>query len=312
MVSAIIPTYNRARVVCEAIESVLRQSYREVEIIVVDDGSTDDTQARLAHYGNRICVVTQSNSGPAAARNRGVAASSGELIAFLDSDDLWLPTKIERQVNLLAKIGPSVPCCLSNITMQWSTGERTSFDIAALDPPISEGIWLNVDEVLVTRFVLFNQGVMIRRDVLERCGGFDESLWLLEDTELSLRLSLEGPWAFIREPLVVWRETKAGSLYQQAKNNEMDSRKPLVQILEKHLARVQQGDHHRRLQKYASGELKRARRQLSAARKSLTAPRVQSAIGTILQRIERYRRGVFVRSPFFPKMKVAPCNFPGI
>ena len=82
MVSAIIPTYNRARVVCEAIESALQQTYQKMEVIVVDDGSTDDTQARLRQYGNRIRVATQSNAGPAAARNRGIAISAENLSPF--------------------------------------------------------------------------------------------------------------------------------------------------------------------------------------------------------------------------------------
>lgn len=308
MVSAIIPTYNRGRVLCEAIESVLQQTYQNMEVIVVDDGSTDDTQERLRQFGDRIRVVTQRNGGPASARNHGITLAMGELIAFLDSDDLWLPTKIERQVNLLERLGPSISCCLCNITMQWRTGDRTSFDIASLDPPIDEGIWLNVDEILVTRFVLFNQGIMIRRKVLERSGGFDESLWLLEDTDLSLRLSLEGPWAFIRDPLVVWRESSNGSLYKQAQKDEMSSRMPLVRILEKHLARVMARECPPRLRRYAHGELMRARRQLRASRKSLMTLRGHSVAGKLLQEVERYRRALFVRSPWFPKMKVLPRN----
>jgi len=112
LVSAIIPTYNRAHVICDAVESILAQTYREIEVIVVDDGSKDDTLPRLKQYGDRIRVVSQANAGPAAARNRGIAVAQGELIAFLDSDDLWLSTKIERQVALLQRAGESVPCCL--------------------------------------------------------------------------------------------------------------------------------------------------------------------------------------------------------
>lgn len=303
LVSAIIPTYNRARAVCEAVESVLRQTYPRVEVIVVDDGSTDDTQQELKKYGDRIRVVTQPNAGPSAARNHGIAMARGEFVAFLDSDDLWLPTNLERQVGLLQKVGQSVPCCLCNITMRWSDKELGSFEIAWLDPPVDEGVWLNADEVLATRFVLFNQGIVIRRDVLERIGGFNEDLWLLEDTDLSLRLSLEGPWVFIREPLVIWRES-AGSLYQSAQKEEIRSKRPMVQILEAHFAKLQDAYQRKRLSKCVSRELKRARRQLRAANLSQMSSWGRASVGHLLRKIEQYRRAVFLRSPWFPKMKV--------
>ena len=178
-VSAIIPTYNRAALVTEAVDSVLAQTYQNVEVIVVDDGSTDGTQERLAQYGDKIRVIYQQNAGPSAARNLGIASATGSLIAFLDSDDLWLPTKLERQVTLLEQSGHSVSCCLCNISMRWQERELGSFEIASLNPPLVEGLWLNADEVLATRFLLFNQGIIVRREVLERIGGFDESLWLL-------------------------------------------------------------------------------------------------------------------------------------
>lgn len=110
LVSVIIPTYNRSHVICKAIESVLHQTYENIELIVVDDGSTDDTPSRLAVYDDKICVLLQDNTGPSIARNHGVEASHGEILAFLDSDDLWLPTKIEQQVHILENVESSVPC----------------------------------------------------------------------------------------------------------------------------------------------------------------------------------------------------------
>jgi glycosyltransferase involved in cell wall biosynthesis len=304
VVSAIIPTYNRAKLVREAVDSVLAQTYPNVEVIVVDDGSTDDTQAQLRQYGNRIRVIAQSNAGPAAARNRGIAAASGDLISFLDSDDLWLPQKLERQVALLQKVDSSVPCCLCNITMRWEKREFGSFERAFLNPPVDEGVWVNVDEVLATRFLLFNQGIVIRREVLERIGGFDESLRLLEDHEFSLRLSLEGPWAFIREPLVIWRESTAASLYQSAQKEEVSWIGLMVQILEKHLGKVKDGYRTERLRQCVTRELKSVRRQLTAARISQMSSWGAPTLGNSLRKIERYRRAVFIRSPWFPKMKV--------
>ena len=301
LVSAIIPTYNRADVVFEAVDSVLGQTYSNLEVIVVDDGSADETVARLRRYGDRIRLVSQENAGPAVARNRGVAVSRGEYIAFLDSDDLWLPTKVEQQVVLLEKAGKSVPCCLCNIMMRWYERDIASFEIASLKPSADEGIWVNADEILATRFVLFNQGIVIRRDVLERIGGFDESLRLLEDHELALRLSLEGPWSFIKEPLVIWRET-AGSLYHEAHTEEICSK--AVQILEKQLARLNEDHRHTTLRRHLNRELKRARRSLWATQVSQKTSWGASRVGESLLKIEQYRSAVFRRSPWFPKMMV--------
>ena len=307
LVSAVIPTYNRAHIVCDAIESVLAQTYPSIEVIVVDDGSKDDTLARLKQYGERIRVISQANAGPAAARNRGITAARGKLIAFLDSDDLWLPEKTERQVALLERAGESVPCCLSNIMMKWNSGDRASFDIALLKPSNEEGVWLNVDEVLATRFVLFNQGIMIRREVLERIGVFDESIRYLEDVEFPLRLSLEGPWAFIETPLVTWRESMTNSVYKNSKRDELCTSECMVKVLETHLARVEKAGHNERLRRYVSRELKRARRHLWSTKMSQTSS-WRSAVGASIETFDRYESALFRRSPWFPKMEVAPVK----
>jgi glycosyltransferase involved in cell wall biosynthesis len=304
LVSAIIPTYNRAHIICEAVDSALAQTYPRVEVIVVDDGSKDDTLARLQQYGNRIHVVTQANAGAAAARNRGIAEARGELIAFLDSDDIWLAEKTERQVDLLQRAGASVPCCLSNILMKWNSGDRNSFDIACLTTSAEEGLWLNVDEVLATRSVLFNQGIIIRRQTLEKIGGFDEKIRYLEDYELPLRLSLEGPWAFIKTPLVVWRESMTNSVYKNSLREELCTNECMVQVFEGHLARVQKSGRQARLQSSVKRELTRARRQLWTSRVSQKGA-WGSALSTSMRTFERYRSALSRRLPWYPKMEVA-------
>lgn len=303
LVSAIIPTYNRVRTIGDAVDSILGQTYTNIEIIVVDDGSTDGTDARLAEYGDRIRVIKQKNAGPSSARNRGIAASTGEFIAFLDSDDIWLPTKIEKQVTLMSATGLAVPCCVCNITMCWTDKEMASFDIASLKPQIDEGLWLNAPEVLATRFLLFNQGVMIRRDALNAVGGFDERLWLLEDHELALRLSLAGPWAFIKEPLVRWRESKS-SLYQSACKDELRPAEALVQVLENHSARVEATPGRPALRDYIEYELNSARRQLRIARMARSRSWATVAATKVFRKVEQYRRSLYIRSGSFPKMKV--------
>jgi hypothetical protein len=188
--------------------------------------------------------------------------------------------------------------------MIWSDRERASFDISCLSPSIDQGLWLNPDEVLATRFLLFNQGVMIRRSVLDKLGAFDETLWYLEDHDLSLRLSLEGPWAFLEEPLVIWRETKSGSLYQNAQREELHWRLPMVQILQRHLLHTEQQRATPVLRGLLTRELNRAKRQLKAAEMIHKGTFPVSHLGKVLQTIEHYRKAVFRRLPSFPSMKV--------
>ena len=100
-VSVVIPTYNRGKYIAATINTVLNQTYKDFEIIVIDDGSTDDTQRELEQFGGKIKIITQPNSERAVSRNNGVKNSTGAYIAFLDSDDLWSPDKLEKQVEVL-------------------------------------------------------------------------------------------------------------------------------------------------------------------------------------------------------------------
>lgn len=202
-VSVIIPTYNRESVVRRAIDSALEQTYRNLEVIVVNDGSTDGTSEVLGNYGERIRVIRQTNAGPSAARNRGATEAAGEVLAFLDSDDRWLPVKIERQMEVLRRGGVGMSCCICNARLRSSTGkETTSFEAAGIKSPPAAGILRNPARIFASRFMLFNQVVAVRKSAFEYVSGFDEDLWLLEDHDLALRLAVLGPWGIVGNPMV--------------------------------------------------------------------------------------------------------------
>ena len=207
LVSVIIPTYNRAHTVRRAVDCVLAQTWKNIEIIVVDDGSKDDTGKVLEAYGEKIRFIHQSNQGQSVARNTGIQASTGQIISFLDSDDEWLPAKTEKQVSLLLKSrSQGVTCSLCNARLVYPGGaEKTSFGEAGLHPRLKEGIWTNPVEILMSRFVLFNQCVDIWRDALDQAGVFRAELRVLEDYDLALRLALAGgAWGYQAEPQAIW------------------------------------------------------------------------------------------------------------
>jgi glycosyltransferase involved in cell wall biosynthesis len=305
LVSVVVPTYNRVRQLPGAIDSILGQTYRNLEVIIVDDGSTDDTQQMLRGYGERIRVITQQNAGPAIARNRGIAVARGEIIAFLDSDDQWLPTKLERQVRSLEAAGPEVTCSLCNCTVLYANGETTStFAIADTMPNCPTGMWLNPVEVLLNRFVMFNQAVAIRREVLERVGYFDESLRFGEDYELPFRLALAGPWTIIRDELVVYHEASPGSWAKKALREEVRLREDLVRIRMRMAASIEADPSLLKLKKLAERELRREKRELSIAKFGRAKLPGAALIGRSLEKVERLRRAVFRRGPFYPRMLV--------
>ncbi len=220
-VSVIIPTYNRAATVLGAVQSALDQTYPSIEVIVVDDGSTDDTAERLSTFLPRIKLLRQKNAGPSAARNNGARHASGEILAFLDSDDVWTSDKIARQVVLLEAYGNSMTCCVCNAQIiDGSVKNKTSsFGIAGIECQYEEAVWHNPGEVLASRFLLFNQSAAIRRDPFVQVGGYNPRISLLEDHDLALKLaSLGGVWGMITTPMVIKSNETKGIGVECGKN----------------------------------------------------------------------------------------------
>ncbi len=194
-VAVIIPTYNRAAVLGRSIESALAQDVDGCEIVVVDDGSTDATDAAVARYaGTPVRLIRQANRGPAAARNAGVRATDAPWIAFLDSDDEWLDGKLAAQLKQATAAGADwAVCSHETITLDHRCVERPApLPRTALD--LQRQLLDNISEAIATDTVL------VRRAVFERCGGFDEALPVAEDVDLYLRLAATAP--FVADPAV--------------------------------------------------------------------------------------------------------------
>ena len=197
-ISVVIPTYNRLTWVREAVASACMQRAVTCEIIVVDDGSSDGTAATLRHeYGARIRVIETPNRGVAAARNLGVAASSAELIAFLDSDDLWMRDKLAAQASYFVSHTDAEICQTQEIWMR--SGVRVN-PCAHHRKPSGD-----IFECSLRRCLVSPSAVLLRRSLFERVGGFDESLPACEDYDLWLRILRDTPVWLIDRPLVIKR-----------------------------------------------------------------------------------------------------------
>ena len=204
----------------QAIESVRSQTYQKIEIIVVDDGSTDSTPEVVKRLGSEVKLLRQGNRGPSSARNAGVKASRGQIVAFLDSDDIWMPRKIQSQVEFLEAFEERLICCVCNArVVNPVDGERTSFESTGIGMERGFCVWSNPTEVLLTRFLLFNQVVALPREAFNEAVGFRESLSLMEDYDLALRLSIKGPWGLIGDELVIKDNGTDGIGVQAMKNS---------------------------------------------------------------------------------------------
>jgi len=201
-VSTVIPAYNSAKYVCQAVESVLAQIYQDYEVIVVDDGSTDDTRQRLMAYEGRIRYICQDNAERSAARNNGIRQSTGEYIAFLDADDLWLPRKLQAQVAFLER-NPDVGLVYSYARVIDADGKNKPF--LKGDFPEQGVSTAHVFHHLMLGNFIPCPTVVVRRACLDVVGLFDESFCYVEDWELWLRVALRYPVGFISEPLACHR-----------------------------------------------------------------------------------------------------------
>lgn len=199
LVSVIIPNYNYARFLPQAIDSALAQTYAPVEIIVVDDGSQDASLEVLKSYGARIRWIAQQNQGVAAARNHGVRLSQGRYLAFLDADDYWLPAKLERQMARFfqdPELG-LVYCGADEFNEQGTQSLRQD----------GMGGWVLHELLLLRRPAFFGggSGFVMSRALFDEVGGFDEALSTSADWDLACRLAARRPFGFVPEVLLKYR-----------------------------------------------------------------------------------------------------------
>jgi len=203
-VSVIIPTYNRAEYVTHAIDSVLAQTYTDYEIIVVDDGSADNTKDVLLPYMDRIRYIYQENAGLSAARNTGIKAAKGDWIAFLDSDDEWLPGKLAVQMRAVER-HPQLVAHLINVNLtKYNDPYPNSFLHCNFPFEENEGI---IENPFIPHFkyrtIAMPVAIMCLKECAIKAGLFDESFVCNADYDFMCRLALQGSWGYCWDELVV-------------------------------------------------------------------------------------------------------------
>jgi glycosyltransferase involved in cell wall biosynthesis len=213
-ISVVVPTFNRASLIKDTLDSILRQTLPPAEVIVVDDGSTDSTEATVAEYGSTVRYHRIENAGPSRARNVGALLTTQHWIAFCDSDDLWMPTKLERQMRIHTEF-PDVDYSFTNFTIvdsgRWLPGSKfNEADPNFWGSPsrrLDQTIWI-YDTPLLERILrfqpIFVSTLVLTRDRYEVLHGYDErfSRALAEDFEFTLRNAMRPPIGVLAEPLV--------------------------------------------------------------------------------------------------------------
>jgi glycosyltransferase involved in cell wall biosynthesis len=200
LVSVIIPNYNYAKYLREAVDSVLSQTYQHIEIIVVDDGSKDKSREIIESYGEKIKSILQKNQGVSAARNNGVAESKGEYIAFLDADDAWLPAKIEMEMEMFVA-DPEIGMVHVSIVEMGDAGNRL------LERMDGMAGWISEEFLRFERPVVLGggSGILVRRNAFDEVGGFDTRLSTSADWDFFYQVSSRFKVAFVPEILLKYR-----------------------------------------------------------------------------------------------------------
>jgi glycosyltransferase involved in cell wall biosynthesis len=212
LISVIIPTYNHGQFIEEAVESVLAQTYKNFEVIVVDDGSTDNTREILKKYERGITYIFQNNKGVSSARNHGLSIAKGEVIAFLDSDDVWLPEKLSSQLKImqgehsigLVGCGSYVMDYLGNVEREWVPKHYKSQE--------------EFLQQLSIRNILHNPSCMlVKKECFNRAGFFNECLQFGEDWDMWLRIAKHYKVDFAERPLMKFRKHGFSKSYKRVK-----------------------------------------------------------------------------------------------
>jgi glycosyltransferase involved in cell wall biosynthesis len=202
IVSVIIPTYNRAHLIVRAIRSVLNQTYQDFEIIVIDDGSTDNTEEIIRGFKDKKVKYIKKykeNKGSSIARNIGIKVARGKYIAFLDSDDEWLPEKLDKQIKVLQSESPEVGVVYSNLCYMDENGKSMN----KLRNPKKEGYIY--EDLFGKNYVGTDSTLLIRKECFHRVGLFDDLLNTQQDWDMWIRIAKYYRFALIKVPLVKYR-----------------------------------------------------------------------------------------------------------
>lgn len=292
-VSVVIPTYNCSAYLAEAVESVLAQTFRDFEVLVIDDGSTDDTAAVMRRYGPPVRYIRQSNRGVAVARNHGIEQSRGRYVAFLDADDTWLPHKLERQLAALAE-QPACRACYSAFV-------NVSSDRRPLGVTRSERQGSALQDLLLRGNVIGTPStVLCERSLTLAVGGFDPLLSLGADWDMWIRLGAFTEFFYVDEPLV-WYRLHGTNMSRDATLLERDS----LRVLQKGFAMPALPESIRQRRRVAfarnymvlAGTYFHARRyrdflRCAARAVALDLRQVSYLAAFPLRRLSRYQRGL--------------------
>lgn len=239
LISIVIPSYNRAHLIGQTIENIFEQSFEDYELIIVDDGSTDDTETAVASYLDRIVYIKQENKGITGARNTGLRAAKGEWIALQDSDDHWHPRKLEQQVEDM-RTHPELDVFFLESILQRPHlgGDVKSFENSGFDKHLKSDEFTTVERPLhyhIKYGVAWVQATLIRKKTLFDVGLYDEWLGLFTDLDLFARLALLGPWGFNPTPLVTIQRVGdiAANISNQRTKTPAKAYRNLAYILEK-------------------------------------------------------------------------------
>jgi len=222
--SVIIPTYNRAYILREAIDSVLSQKYRDFELLVVDDGSTDETKEVVLSYLPHLIYIYQEHKGASAARNKGIEYARGSCLTFLDSDDRWLPDKLHLQMELMENCPEACICYTEEIWIR--KGVRVN--------PMKKHKKYSgmIFEHCLPLCIVSPSSVLITRSLIGEVGVFDEELEACEDYDLWLRISARYPIHLIDVPLIIKRGGHDDQLSKKLSGQDRFRIKALVKLLE--------------------------------------------------------------------------------
>ncbi|WP_153110274.1 glycosyltransferase family 2 protein [Propionivibrio limicola] len=209
-VSVIIPSYNSEKYIETTLGSVLGQTFKDIEVLVVDDGSDDRSPEIVRNHGAPVRLIHQSNSGVSTARNRGISEAIGQFICFIDSDDYWFPDKLARQLQIFDTY-PDTGAVYSSF-IRWESNEAgcfpppDSFDLASFADGIDTEYSGWIYHLLLLDCWMLTSATMIRRDVFNKCGTFDVTLPCGEDWDLWLRIARDYPIIKLRKPTTLYRQ----------------------------------------------------------------------------------------------------------